>query len=177
MQYVFDTLNALSKNIEAIQKDIQELKQAQKNPYLTNKHAPTMWYKRMLPKYRLLMKYFNCTQRELYSSIYTELEDTYDVDISQVYEDYCYDNHLTKDECYIMDAIEHTPMLREGLTLLIDSSLVKYGLQTENEIRHFKRKTLFDREPKNNDHKMVEEVISDDVNNTQKENKVIEMYP
>ena len=177
LQYVFDTLNALSKNIEAIQKDIQELKQAQKNPYLTNKHAPTMWYKRMLPKYRLLMKYFNCTQRELYASIYTELEDTYDVDISQVYEDYCYDNHLTKDECYIMDAIEHTPMLREGLTLLIDSSLVKYGLQTENEISHFKRKTLFDREPKNNDHKMVEEVISDDVNTTQKENKVIEMYP
>ena len=48
-----------------------------------------------------------------------------------------------------MDAIEHNTQLRDALTLLIDSSLVKYGLQTEDEIKNFKRKTLFDTEPKN----------------------------
>lgn len=47
-----------------------------------------------------------------------------------------------------MDAIEHNTQLRDVLTLLIDSSLVKYGLQTEDEIKNFKRKTLFDTEPK-----------------------------
>lgn len=31
--------------------------------------------------------------------------------------------------------------------LLIDSSLVKYRLQTEDELKNFKRKTLFDQEP------------------------------
>ena len=34
--------------------------------------------------------------------------------------------------------------------LLIDSSLVKYGLQTEDELKNFKRKTLFDQEPMKN---------------------------
>lgn len=46
-----------------------------------------------------------------------------------------------------MDAIEHDAKLRNALTLLIDSSLVKYGLQTEEEIKNFKRETLFDKEP------------------------------
>lgn len=49
--------------------------------------------------------------------------------------------------CYPMDAIEHDTKLRNALTLLIDSNLLKYGLQTEDEIKNFKRKTLFDREP------------------------------
>lgn len=47
-----------------------------------------------------------------------------------------------------MDAIEHNTKLRDALTLLIDSSLVR--LQTEDEIKNFKRKTLFDTESKNN---------------------------
>nr|DAE17391.1 MAG TPA: hypothetical protein [Siphoviridae sp. ctr2f5] len=34
--------------------------------------------------------------------------------------------------------------------MLIDNSLVKYGLQTEEQLKNFKRKTLFDTEPKNN---------------------------
>ena len=47
-----------------------------------------------------------------------------------------------------MDAIEHDPQLRDALSLLINSSLVKYGLQTEEQVKNFKRKTLFDREAK-----------------------------
>lgn len=46
-----------------------------------------------------------------------------------------------------MDAIEHDTKLRDALTLLIDNSLIKYGLKTEEEIKNFKRETLFDREP------------------------------
>ena len=45
-----------------------------------------------------------------------------------------------------MDAIEHDPQLRDALALLINGSLVKYGLQTEEQVKNFKRKTLFDRE-------------------------------
>lgn len=93
----------------------------------------------------MLMEYFDCTRSELYSNIYKELEDTYDVDINQIHEDYCYENNFLKDECYPMDAIEHHTQLRDALTLLIDSSLIKYGLQTEEQIKNFKRATLFDR--------------------------------
>ena len=137
-------LTTLTTNMTTMQQDIQELKQSQRNRYLLEKRYPSAWYKKIAPKYKMLMEFFDCSRNELYSSIYKELEDTYDIDINQIHEDYCYENHLLKDECYPMDAIEHDTKLRDALTLLIDSSLVKYGLQTEDEIRNFKRKTLFD---------------------------------
>ena len=139
-------LTTLTNNMTTMQQDIKELKQSQRNRYLLENRYPSAWYKKIAPKYKMLMEYFDCSRSELYSSIYKELEDTYDVDINQIHEDYCYENHLLKDECYPMDAIEHDRKLRDALTLLIDSSLVKYGLQTEEEIKNFKRKTLFDRE-------------------------------
>lgn len=142
-------ITTLTNNMITMQQDIQELKQSQRNRYLLEKRYPSAWYKKIAPKYKMLMDYFDCTRSELYSSIYKELEDMYNIDINQIHEDYCYENHLLKDECYPMDAIEHNTQLRDALTLLIDSSLVKYGLQTEDEIKNFKRKTLFDTEPKN----------------------------
>ena len=157
MQPIIDTLTSitqslstLTSNIVLMQQEIQKFKQEQNNRYLQNNHYPSAWYKKILPKYKMLMSYFDCTRSELYSSIYKELEDTYNIDINQIHEDYCYENHLLKNECYPMDAIEHNKKLRDALTLLIDSSLIKYGLQTENELKNFKRKTLFDQEPKNN---------------------------
>ena len=144
-----DTIATLTNNIIAMQKEIQELKQSQKNRYLLEKRYPSAWYKRMVPKYKMLMEYFDCTRSELYSAIYQELEDTYLVDINQIHEDYCYENHLLKDECYAMDALEHNTKLRDAITSLIDHSLIKYELQTTEQIKNFKRKTLFDREPEN----------------------------
>lgn len=141
-------ITTLTNNMITMQQDIQELKQSQRNRYLLENRYPSAWYKKIAPKYKMLMDYFDCTRSELYSSIYKELEDAYNVDINQIHEDYCYENHLLKDECYPMDAIEHNTQLRDALILLIDSSLIKYGLQTEDEIKNFKRKTLFDTEPK-----------------------------
>ena len=149
MKPLVDAIAALTNNMITMQQDIQEFKQSQRNRYLLEKRYPSAWYKKIAPKYKMLMDYFDCTRSELYSSIYKELEDTYDLDINQIHEDYCYENHLLKNECYPMDAIEHHTQLRDALTLLIDGSLVKYGLQTEDEIKNFKRKTLFDTEPKN----------------------------
>lgn len=141
-------LTTLTETIATMQQDIQALKMFQRNRYLLVKKYPSPWYKKIVPKYKMLMDYFDCTRSELYSSIYKELEDMYDIDVNQIHEDYCYENHLRKDECYPMDAIEHDLQLRDSLTLLIDSSLIKYGLQTEEQIKNFKRETLFDREPK-----------------------------
>jgi hypothetical protein len=139
-------VTTLTQNMNIMQQDIQELKQSQRNRYLLDKRYPSAWYKKIAPKYKMLMEYFDCSRSELYSNIYKELEDTYNIDINQIHEDYCYENHLLKDECYPMDAIEHDTKLRDALTLLIDTSLVKYGIQTEEQIHNFKRKTLFDRE-------------------------------
>lgn len=142
-----ETVNTLAVNMNSIQSEMQEIKQSQKNRYLLEKRYPSAWYKKMAPKYKMLQEYFDCSRPELYSSIYKELEDTYDIDINQIHEGYCYENHLLKDECYPMDAIEHNHQLRDALTLLIDSSLIKYGIQTEEQVKNFKRKTLFDKLP------------------------------
>ena len=139
-------ITTLTQNMSDMKNDIDDIKQNQRNRYLLERRYPSAWYRKMAPKYKLLQEYFECSRSELYSSIYKELEDTYDVDINQLFEDYCYENHLLKDECYPMDAIEHDPQLRDALSFLINSSLVKYGLQTEEQVKNFKRKTLFDRE-------------------------------
>lgn len=139
--------NAITVALQPITERLEKIEQTQINRYLSSRRYPSAWYKKIAPKYKMLMEYFDCTRSELYSSIYKELEDTYDVDINQIHEDYCYENNLLKDECYPMDAIEHHTQLRDALTLLIDSSLIKYGLQTEEQIKNFKRETLFDRPP------------------------------
>lgn len=136
--------------LQPINERLYQLEYSQKNRYLLENKYPSAWYRKIAPKYKMLMEYFGCTRSELYSSIYKELEDTYDVDINQIHEDYCYENHLLKNECYAMNAIEHNKQLRDALTLLIDGSLIKYGLQTEEQLKNFKRKTLFDTEPNNN---------------------------
>ena len=147
MTSMSQAITTLTTNMTTIQQDIYDLKQSQRNRYLLEKRYPSAWYREIAPKYKLLMEYFDCDRKELYSSIYKELEDTYNVDINQIHEDYCYENHLLKDECFPMDAIEHDSKLRNALTLLIDNSLIKYGLKTEEEIKNFKRETLFDRVP------------------------------
>ena len=139
--------NAITVALQPITERLEKIEQTQINRYLSSRRYPSAWYKKIAPKYKMLMEYFDCTRSELYSNIYKELEDTYDVDINQIHEDYCYENNLLKDECYPMDAIEHHTQLRDALTLLIDSSLIKYGLQTEEQIKNFKRETLFDRPP------------------------------
>lgn len=113
------------------------------NPYTPKQHHSSAWYKRMAPKYKMLMDYFGCSRSELYSSIYKELEDTYDIDINLMHEDYCYKHHIPKDDSYIMNMIEHNEQLRNAVTLLINSSPVRYNIQTEDQIKNYKRKTLF----------------------------------
>lgn len=140
----------ITTSLQPINERLYQLEYSQKNRYLLENKYPSAWYRKIAPKYKMLMEYFGCTRSELYSSIYKELEDTYDVDINQIHEDYCYENHLLKNECYVMNAIEHNKQLRDALTLLINNSLVKYGLQTKEQLKNFKRKTLFDTEPNNN---------------------------
>lgn len=125
----------IAENIANMQEEINSLKQqyTKREPL---RHAyPSAWYKRIAPKYKMLMEYFGCSRNELYSSIYKELEDMYNIDINQVYEDYCYENYLSKEDCYPMEAIEHDQKLKNAVTQLIDTSLIKYGLQTEEEIK------------------------------------------
>ena len=96
--------NAITIALQPITERLEKIEQTQTNRYLSARRYPSAWYKKIAPKYKMLMEYFDCTRSELYSNIYKELEDTYDVDINQIHEDYCYENNSLKDECYPMDA-------------------------------------------------------------------------
>lgn len=144
LSQITQTLNLLANNMTLMQQSIQRLESAQNNQ-LKDKKYPTAYYRKLAPKYKLLEEYFDCDRARLYSEIYKELEDTYDVDLAQIHEEYCYKNNLNKNECYIMDAIEHHDLLKDALVLLINSSLIKFGLKTEEELKPKKRKTLFDK--------------------------------
>lgn len=139
-----DAITVLTNNMIQIQQDISNLKQSQQRKRLPDNKYPSAWFKRMNPKYKMLMEYFDCTRPVLYSNIYKELEDTYDIDLNELQEEYCYENHLMKEETYPMDVIEHNKQIRDATTILVDSLLIKYGLQTDEELKHFKRKTIFD---------------------------------
>lgn len=153
---------AITTALQPINDRLSQLEYSQKNRYILENPYPSAWYRKIAPKYKMLTEYFGCTRSDLYCSIYKELEDTYDIDINQIHEDYCYENHLLKTECYPMDAIEHDKQLRDAVTLLIDSNLIKYGLQTEDQIKNFKRKTLFDTEPKSKTHNNYDTPIPED---------------
>lgn len=142
------TVEKLEENMDTLKHDIQDLKDSQTDLYPIRRKHQSAWYKKMRSKYKMLSEYFGCSVNELYSSIYKELEDAFDIDIDQVYEDYCNRNHLKKNECYRMDAIENNQKLKNATTSLINTSLVKYGLQTEDEVMNTKRKTLFNVMPK-----------------------------
>lgn len=77
----------------------------------------------------------------LATAIYKELEDMYNIDFDQIYKDYYYNkNRINRNDYYIMDAIEHTPQLRDVLELLINTTLVQNNLMTEEQIKKNKKK-------------------------------------
>lgn len=76
------------------------------------------------------------------TSIYKELKDMYNIDFDQIYKDYYNKNRINRNDCYIMDAIEYTPQLRDVLELLINTTLVQDNLMTEEQIK----KTIFSKD-------------------------------
>lgn len=141
-----DALNGLNNSLTNLNDRMTKLEESQ-NRRITDTKYPSAWYRKMSPRYKMLTEYFHCSTKELYSNIYKELEDTYDIDLNLLMDDYCYENRISKDNCYMMDVIEHNRQLRDATELLVNDSLVKYRLQTEDGVKRFKRHTLFDMTP------------------------------
>lgn len=144
MQPLVNAITNLTQNMVVMQQDIKELKESSD----THTKAPSSFYMRMKDKYKLLQEYYGCTRAKLYSEIYKELEDTYNVDLNQIHEDYCYENRINKNDCYIMEAIEHTPQLRDALELFVNNVLIDNNLMTEEQVKKTKRETIFSKDMK-----------------------------
>ncbi len=62
--------NAITVALQPITERLEKIEQTQTNRYLSSRRYPSAWYKKIAPKYKMLMEYFDCTRSELYSSIY-----------------------------------------------------------------------------------------------------------
>ena len=137
-------VTSITESADQLNQKISNMEESYKNPYLIENKYPTAWFQKMNVKYKLLMEYLNCSRKQLYSALYKELEDTYDIDVNEIIDDYCYENRIPRDSCYTMDAIEHNKDLRNALRLIVDQYLIQYGILTEAETKNIKRRTIFD---------------------------------
>lgn len=96
----------------------------------------------------------------LATAIYKELEDMYDIDFDQIYKDYYYNkNRINRNDCYIMDAIEYTPQLRDALKLLINTTLVQDNLiWLKNKIKKTKKQYSVRTQTKNRNTKEMKDM-------------------
>lgn len=102
------------------------------------------WFARMSPKYKLIEDYFDITRGQLYRNILLELENLYDLDTQQIQADYCYENNLTS--CYPLDPYQFNKRYRDAIELLVNDTLTKYGIVSEDSpIATRRHQTIFDK--------------------------------
>ena len=138
---ITQTLSNIANTITNMQQEIEILKQNNTSSKSLTKKKFSYWSTKMFPKYQLLTDYFNISNRELYKELYREFTNTYpDIDLNQIVDDYCYENHL--DTCFTLDAIEHSKTIRQLYESMVDNLLKKYNL-LEN-LSNVRYKTIFD---------------------------------
>lgn len=142
-QAITTLTTTFTQTISVMQQDITTIKeqqlQAQKQ-MPKKKFSP--WTKRMFPKYKLLMEYFDVTLKDLYHNLFLELQNLYpDIDLAQMQEDYCFENGL--ENCYTMEVIEHNKELRTLFEHMVDDLLDRYKLKSDSDEEYTVRKTIF----------------------------------
>lgn len=143
-QLLINAITTLTSSITLMQQDIVSIKKEQQSQAQKKlpKKSFSRWTKRMFPKYKLLMNYFDIDLSELYHNLFLELENLYpDIDLAQMQEDYCFENGLEK--CYTMEVIEHNKDLRTLFEHMVDDLLDRYKLKSDSNEEYTIRKTIF----------------------------------
>lgn len=143
-QLLINTITTLTSSITLMQQDIVSIKKEQQSQAQRKlpKKSFSRWTKRMFPKYKLLMNYFDIDLSELYHNLFLELQNIYpDIDLSQMQEDYCFENGLER--CYTMEVIEHNKDLRTLFEHMVNDLLDRYELISDSNEEYTIRKTIF----------------------------------
>lgn len=143
-QLLINAITTLTSSITLMQQDIVSIKKEQQSQAQKKlpKKSFSRWTKRMFPKYRLLMDYFDVDRSELYHNLFLELQNIYqDLDLSQMQEDYCFENGLER--CYTMDVIEHNKELRILFEHMVDDLLERYQLKPDTYEEYMVKETIF----------------------------------
>lgn len=143
-QLLINAITTLTSSITLMQQDIVSIKKEQQSQAQKKlpKKSFSRWTKRMFPKYKLLMNYFDIDLSELYHNLFLELENLYpDIDLAQMQEDYCFENGL--ESCYTMKVIEHNKEIRTLFEHMVNDFLDRYKLKSDLDEEYTVRKTIF----------------------------------
>lgn len=132
-----------TQTITLMQQDISTIKEQQlQTQKQISKKSFSRWTTKMLPKYKLLMNYFDVTLKDLYHNLFLELQNLYpDIDLVQMQEDYCFENGLER--CYTMEVIEHNKELRTIFEHMVNDLLDRYKLKSDSDEEYTVRKNIF----------------------------------
>ena len=144
MKTISDTMLEIQKStnerLDRLENSLKETQSVQ--PQQLPKKKWSYWSTKMYPKYQLLTDYFHITHKELYKSLYSELQNIYpNIDLNQEIDDYCYENKL--ESAYTLDVIEHNLTLRKLFESVVDNLLDKYNLAESANI-NTRIPTIFD---------------------------------
>lgn len=152
MDFCWDTMDKLLHNqpqlditpftsaLTLIKNEIQLLKYNQQRQQPIKKFSK--WKSKINPKLTLLADYLNVNNMTVLRNIYIELEDTYEIDLSEYQEDYCF--KLGLDNCSQLDVIEHKKDLRDKFDLILFSLLTRYELGEKDDFENKRETILFD---------------------------------
>mgnify|MGYP000956891738 CR=1 FL=1 len=134
----FDYSSVMSE-MSSIKNELQSIKYAAIRQQPLKQYSK--WKYKTNPKIRLLAEYFNESQLTILRNLYIELEDTYNLDLNEYKDDYCFEMGLRN--CSQLDVIENNKDLRDMFDLLVNSLLEEYELVDKIQ-KSTKRKTIFD---------------------------------
>lgn len=81
----------------------------------------TRWISRMLQKIDTIGSALNLTRKQTLHKLYTELQDTYDIDLNEYQYEYCYAHNLEDTGLYTMNTIEANLQLKKTFEFLVDT--------------------------------------------------------
>lgn len=145
---LMESISSLASTMTKLQEEMTKLKDSSKNkPLPANKYS--RWKTNVFNKIKLIQSYVNDNSDQELSLpqtmklIFNELQDTYDIDLSEYTEMYQCEYSLDFDsKVQTLDVINHYRDIRDMFTLTLDSILERLHLQENTDLKS--GKNIFD---------------------------------
>lgn len=140
IQPLIDAVTTLTQTITQMQEDISALKSQTSSPISSTKKLPELkysrWKSRMFEKLKLLTEYansnsaYNITLADTLHITINEMQDTYDIELSDYIKDYMLENS-SEEKPYDLDVINYYKNIRDLYSSTVDSIMERLNLRTD----------------------------------------------
>lgn len=140
IQPLIDAVTTLTQTITQMQEDISALKSQTSSPISSTKKLSELkysrWKSRMFEKLKLLTEYansnsaYNITLADTLHITINEMQDTYDIELSDYIKDYMLENS-SEEKPYDLDVINYYKNIRDLYSSTVDSIMERLNLRTD----------------------------------------------